>query len=185
MASPEQIYRIYAAIAAQAPAIRDEQTRQGDKVSGTVTLLLAGDRARLLRRWQDEMEELCGVLAGRHDDPYILESTQVFYWASLYAVSAGTTWSEIGFADLRQQAARSGIEDPDALLAQANRLADLGPDQAKPAKLYLLWWVADLLYRRLTPSDRQWSLEQIMEYDLQEMRKRSYLKSVLAEAGVG
>ncbi len=184
MASPEQIYRIYTGIAAHAAAIRDDQTRRGEKVSGTVNLLLSGDRGRLLRRWQDEMEELCGVLAGRHDDPYILESTQVFYWASLYAVSGGTTWAELGFADLRQQAARTGIEEPDALLAQAKRLAELGPDQAKPAKLYLLWWVADLLYRRLTPGDRQWSLEQIMEYDLQEMKKRPYLQAVLEEAGV-
>ncbi|MFW5751436.1 MAG: hypothetical protein ACOCZK_07295 [Planctomycetota bacterium] len=179
MASPEQIYRVYAELHANAQTVRDFQVAAGERVSGTVQLLLAGDRARLLARWGDEMTELCGVLDGSHADPYILEATQVFYWASLYAVTAGVSWEELHFVDLRQQAAAARIESVDRLRSQAQRLVDLGPERAGVQKPFLLWWIADGFYRAATPMERQWTLEQLMEYDLQEMKKRPYLAPIL------
>ena len=61
------------------------------------------------------------------------------------------------------------------------RLVGLGPTIAKPEKLFLLWNAADWIYRRQTKPDSQWSLEQLMEADLQDMKKRSYLEPILSQ----
>jgi len=179
MASPRRIYSIYAALARDAALVREFQQAQGEKVSGTVTLICAGDRLKPLARWGEEMHELCGVLAGTHDDSYLMEATQTFYWASLYAVMSGTSWEQLRFDEGRRAAATCGITSPGELQAAADRLVAQG-DQARPEKLFLLWNVADHLYRSLTDGDDQWSLEQMMEADLQDMKKRTYLAPILA-----
>ena len=183
MATPRRIYSIYLRLAESAELVRDFAQAKGDKVSGTVTLLLSGDRAKPLARWAEEMAELCGVLDGSHDDSYLMESTQTFYWASLYAAMARTTWDQLRFDEQRRVAATAGISTVPELRTAVTRLAGLGPDQAKPEKLFLLWNVADHLYRTHKPSDEQWSLEQLMEADLQDMKKRAYLEPILLEIG--
>jgi hypothetical protein len=125
------------------------------------------------------MAELCGVLDGSHDDPYIMEATQTFYWGSLYAVVQGSSWEDIGFDDQRQAAAGCGITTVDELRPAIERLVTLGPAEAKPVKLFLLWNVADLIYRRQTPRDDQRSMSELMDYDLHEMRSRDYLKPII------
>jgi len=166
MASPARIFAVYQCLSQQAETVRDFQLAAGDQVSGTVQMLLAGQRDRFLERWVEEMQELCDVLEGRHDDPYIVEATQCFYWASLFAVSGDADWVAIDFDALRRQVPATRIDGTDQLMAACRRLAELGPERAKPSKLFMLWLVADGLYRGRTAAGRQWSLEEIMEYDL-------------------
>jgi phosphoribosyl-ATP pyrophosphohydrolase len=180
MASPRRIYEIYRLLAENAQEIQDFQIAAGDKPSGTVGMLLKGDRQKFLTRWGEEMHELAGVIGGTHDDPYIVEATQCFYWTSLYAVSGGTSWDEIEFDQLRTQVGRTGIEDIGNLADTADRMVALG-EQAKPGKLFLLWHVADRLYREANKPDQQWSIEQMMEYDLADMKKRSYLAPLIRQ----
>ena len=181
MATPRRIYGIYLGLAQAADTLGDFLSAKGEQVSSTVTLLRQRDRDLLLRRWGEEMGELCGVLDGSHDDPYLMEATQCFYWASLYAASAGTSWTALDFEGQRRQAVVSGISSVTELLAACQRLVALGAAQARPEKLFLLWLVADRLYRLQTAPDQQWSLEQLMEADLQEMRKRPYLRPFIEQ----
>jgi hypothetical protein len=184
MASPRRIFRIYQRLAQNAETIRDFQIAKGEQVSGTVNLLLSGNRGKLLERWGDEMQEIGGVLQGTHKDPYILEATQCFYWASLYAVTGGLAWEDLDFADLpRQAAASAALGEVGLVLDLAAKLVGLGPEQAKPQKLFLLWWAMDHHYRHSPRFPQKWSLEQIMETDLQEMKTRGYLAPILAEVG--
>lgn len=179
MATPRRIFRIYHALGADAEVVRDFMQAKGDPVSSTVKNLCEKDAGKLLRKWGDEMEELAGVLDGTHEDPYIMEATQTFYWASLYAIVLGQSWEDIGFDLVRRESRTCGVDDMAALCANVKRLIGLGPEGAKPAKLFLLWNVADTFYRRQTPTEDQWSLEELMEYDLQEMKKREYLRPIL------
>ncbi len=75
-------------------------------------------------------------------------------------------------------AARAQVLDMAQLLGHADRLVALG-DAAKPSKLAMLWWVVDGFYRSATKPDKQWTVEQLMEYDWQEMRKRDYLVPIV------
>ncbi len=177
MASPRRIFRIYAQAATDAEVIRDFQQAMGKEVSGTVTLLCKRDPAKLLARWHEEMLELCGVLDGSHDDSFLMEATQTFYWASLYSAVSGATWEDLRFAEVRQQAAACGISSVPELRGALERLI-AAPD-IKPEKLFLLWNVADHLYRQKTPATDQWSLETLMEADLQEMKKREWMAPLL------
>lgn len=179
MATTRRIYSIYLSLAQSADTLRDFLVAKGDTVSSTVMMLADKNRSKLLARWGEEMDELCGVLDGSHDDPYLMEATQCFYWASLFAASAGTTWEALDFEAQRRAAVASGIGSVAELRAASVRLVSLGADHAKPEKLFLLWNVADHLYRQQTKPDQQWSLEQLMESDYQEMLKRPYLKPFL------
>lgn len=179
MASPRRIYSIYLMLAEGAGDLAEFLQAKGEELPGTVKLLLKGDRAKLLAKWGDEMEEICGVLDGSHDDPYILEATQTYYWASLYAATARLPWEALEFDAQRRAAATCGVATLDELRAQVKRAVELGPEQVKPAKLLLLWNVADTIYRRQTPAEDTWSLEQIMDADLHEMGKRAYLEPLL------
>lgn len=181
MASPRRIYRIYLRLAQSARELADFLAAKGEKVPGTLQLLIAQDRGKLLSRWGEEMDELCGVLDGSHHDPYIMESTQTFYWASLFAATGAVPWEELKFEDNRRLAATCGIETVDELRAGVKRLVEGGPAKAKAHKLFLLWNVADRIYRTQKPADKQWSLEELMEADLQEMKKRPYLEPILRE----
>jgi hypothetical protein len=183
MASPRRIYRIYFQLGTDAELVHEFQIANGEKPSGTVDLLRRKDAAKTLARWAEEMDELCGVLDGSHDDPYVMEATQTFYWASLYGFCSGVAWEDLDFDGNRRAAAAAGIDSPDELRAAVKRLADLGVAGAKPGKLFLLWNVADLLYRKQTPPDKQRALDEIMEIDLQEMRKRPYLHPILKMIG--
>ena len=180
MATPRRIFRIYESLCTDAELVRDFQQAMGEKVSSTVTALITKDRAKLLAKWGDEMGELCGVLDGTHDDPYLMESTQTWYWACLYAVTGAATWDSLNWSEAPRLAATSGIDSVEELKAAVERLIGLGPEGAKPEKLFLLWLVADRIYRRITPLDKQWSIDQLMEADLQDMKKRAYLHPVLA-----
>lgn len=180
MATPRRIFRIYESLCRDAELVRDFQQAKGEKVSSTVTAMIAKDRAKLLAKWGDEMGELCGVLDGSHDDPYLMEATQTYYWACLYAVTGGATWESVGWNEAPRLAATCGIDTVEELKTAVDRLLALGPDAAKPEKLFLLWLVADRNYRRITPPDKQWSIDQLMEADLQDMKKRPYLHPVLA-----
>ena len=180
MASPRRVYTIYQQLAQDAETVKEFQLAQGENVSGTVTLLLSGNREKLLQRWGEEMAELCGVLDGTHDDSYLMECTQCFYWGSLFAVTAQVTFDDLKLVDLMQQAAGiPQLATPGEVLTQAKRLVALGADQAKPQKCFLLWAACDAIYRRQTPPDQQWSLEQLMEADFQDMKKRSYLMPII------
>ena len=178
MTTPARIFEIYRQLAANAAEIRDFQVAKGEKVSGTVNMILAGDRQKFLSRWGEEMLELVGVIGGTHDDPYIVEATQCFYWASLYAVTGGVTWGEIDFDTLRVQVGRTGIDNIGDLATAAERLVAQG-EAAKPAKCFLLWHVADRLYRASVPAEKQWSIAAMMDYDLADMKKRPYLEPIL------
>jgi phosphoribosyl-ATP pyrophosphohydrolase len=178
MATPRRVYRIYAEIRAHAAEIREFLSAKGEK-SGTLDLLAAGDPAKPLKRFGEEMQELCGVLDGTHEDSYLMESTQTFYWASLFSTLRGASWEQLRFDENRRLAATCGIATVDELRASTQRLCELPPAQAKPEKLYLLWNVADRIYRLKTPAEQQWSLEQLMEADLQEMKKKAYLAPVI------
>lgn len=180
MTAPHRIFTIYERLHAHAAEIRDHMLAKGEAVSGTVTLLLTGDRGKLLRRFGEEMQELCGVIGGTHDDPYIVEATQCFYWASLFAVSGGCTWDSIAFDAQRTRVGSTGIDNIGDLIVNTERLVALG-ESAKPATCFLLWHVADRLYRAVTPPDKQWSIEQMMDYDLADMRKRWYLEPIIRE----
>jgi phosphoribosyl-ATP pyrophosphohydrolase len=179
MATPRRIFRIYHALGQDAETVRDFQLAQGQKVSGTVNMLIAKDAGKLLAKWGEEMAELCGVLDGSHDDPYIMESTQTFYWGSLYAVVQGMDWETLGFDQLRRDAATCGITTVEELRNAVVRLVGVGPEGAKPGKLFLLWNVADGIYRRQTPASDQRSLTELMDYDLHDMRQRSYLAPLI------
>ena len=179
MASPELIYRIYHALHAHAAEVRAFEESRGEKVSGTLTLLCDGDPARPLARWGEEMQELCGVLDGTHDDSYLMESTQVFYWGSLYGALRGATWESLAFEAQRAKAA-TAIASVGELRSAAERLVALGPGAAPPDKLFMLWNAADWIYRRSVPAEQQWSIDQLMAADLAEMRKRSYLLPIIA-----
>lgn len=177
MTTPRRIFRIYAQAAQDAELIRDFQQAQGEKVSGTVNLLIARDGAKLLRKWGEEMHELCGVLDGSHDDPYIMESTQTYYWGSLYAAVQGVSWEALGFDQLRRDAATCGIATVPELAAAVDRLVAT-PD-AKAEKLFLLWNVADLIYRRTVPVADQRSIDELMAYDFHEMTQRPWMAPLL------
>ena len=184
MASPRRIFRIYQRLAQDAETIRDFQIAKGEQVSGTVKLILSGDRGKLLARWGEEMQEIGGVLQGTHKDPYILEATQCFYWASLYAVTGGVTWEDLGFERLREQAATNhALADVGMVLEAAAKRVAAGPEVARPQKLFLLWWAMDSHYRHCRLFPQKWSIEQIMETDLQEMKTRSYLRPILDAVG--
>ena len=177
MASVRRIFRIYAQAAIDAETIRDFQQAQGEKVSGTVELLCQRDPAKLLARWGEEMHELCGVLDGTHQDSYLMEATQTWYWASLYAAVRGATWETLAFEDVRRMGATCGINSVPELRVAVDRL--LAVPEAKADKPFLLWCVADHLYRLQTPADQQWSLDQLMEADFQEMKKRPWMAPLL------
>lgn len=179
MTSPRRIYRIYHYLGQNAETVRDFSLAQGQPVSGTVERLIAKDRAKLLSRFGEEMAELCGVLDGTHDDSYLMEASQTWYWASLYAVTGGAAWEDLGQDDLPRLAVQSGIGSTEELRRAVTRLVELGPEQVKPAKPFLLWWAADRLYRQATPIEKQWSADQIMAADLADMKKRPYLEPVL------
>lgn len=179
MTTPRRIFRIYHALGQDAATVQDFQLAQGQKVSGTVKMLIAKDAGKLLAKWGEEMEELCGVLDGSHDDPYIMESTQTYYWGSLYAVVLGESWETLGFDQLRRDSATCGITTVDELRSAVGRLVAAGPAVAKPGKLFLLWNVADGIYRRQTPVADQRSLAELMAYDLHDMQSRSYLKPII------
>jgi hypothetical protein len=183
MATARRVYRIYETLGKNATEVRDFIAAKGEKVPGTVERLIARDRAMLLARWSDEMNELCGVLDGSHHDPYLMEATQTFYWASLFAVSSGSDWDSVKFDSGRRQASLCGIATVPELRAAVKRLIEMGADKAKPEKLFLLWNVADHLYREKTPTEKQWTLDQLMEADLQEMKKRKYLEPILSQIG--
>jgi phosphoribosyl-ATP pyrophosphohydrolase len=178
MTTPRRIFRIYHALGLEAETVRDVQLAMGKEVSGTVKLLIAKDAGKLLRKWGEEMVELCGVLDGSHPDPYIMEATQTFYWGSLYAVVQGCDWETLGFDQVRREAAACGISTVPELRAAVERLVAVGP-AAKPGKLFLLWNVADSIYRHQTPADGQRSLAELMDYDLHEMSGRDYLKPII------
>jgi phosphoribosyl-ATP pyrophosphohydrolase len=180
MATPRRIFSIYHQLAANAAEIRDFVIAKGEK-SGTLDLLVKGDRTKLLARWGEEMTELCGVLDGTHNDSYLMEATQTFYWGCLFAVSGGATWETIAFDTGRRQAATCKIDTVPEVRASVDRLIGLGAANIKPEKLFLVWNAADWIYRRQTPADKQWSLEQLMEADLQDMKKRSYLVPIINE----
>lgn len=180
MATPRRIFRIYQRLAKDAVEIREFVAAKGEK-SGTLDLLVSGDRGKLLKRWGEEMEELCGVLDGTHQDSYLMEATQTFYWASLFAVSGGATWESIGFDAVRNQAATCKMDLVAEIRNAVGRLVGIGADAVKPEKLFLVWNAADWIYRRRTLADKQWSIEQLMEADLQEMKKRWYLEKIIAE----
>ncbi len=179
MATPRRIVRIYAALAAHSSEVAGFLAASGGS-SATVKLLEARDAATLLRRWGEEMQELCGVLDGTHHDSYLMEATQTFYWASCFAAVRQVAWEDLAFDDLARQAVNSGIGSAIELRANCARLASLAPDVAKPSKLFLLWRVAERLYRSMTKPENQWSLEQMLEADLQEMKKRPYLAPILS-----
>ncbi len=181
MASPRRVFRIYESLFAHAAEIRDFMQAKGEAVPGTVKLLLAGDRNKLLSRWGEEMEELCGVLDGSHLDSYLMESTQTFYWGSLFAVSGGANWDVIDFDNGRRQAGASSLDMVTEIRSATKRMVELGAEKVKPNKLFLLWHAADWIYRRQTLPENQWSIEQLMEADLQEMKKRPYLEPILKE----
>ncbi|MDA3962243.1 MAG: hypothetical protein PF961_15750 [Planctomycetota bacterium] len=182
MATPRRIFHIYERLYQSAAEVRDFQVAKAEKVSGTVNLLLSGDRAKLLERWGEEMSEIGGVLQGTHKDPYILEATQCFYWACLFTVTGGTSWDELAFEGLAQQAAgHASLQEAGMILDQATKLVAAGVDAAKPSKLFLLWWAMDNQYRHSSLFPDRWSVEQIMEADLQEMKTRSYLRPILTE----
>jgi hypothetical protein len=101
------------------------------------------------------------VLDGSHDDSYLMESTQTFYWGSLYCAVRGANWETLGFEAARSQAPVCGISSVPELRAAVERL--MATPDAKPEKVFLLWNVADCLYRQQTPAADQWSLEQLME----------------------
>jgi hypothetical protein len=44
-----------------------------------------------------------------------------------------------------------------------------------------VWNAADWIYRRQQPKEKQWTIEQLMEADLQDMKKRSYLVPIINE----
>ena len=178
MATPRRIFSIYHQLAANAAEIRDFVIAKGEK-SGTLDLLVKGDRTKLLARWGEEMAELCGVLDGTHNDSYLMEATQTFYWGCLFAVSGGATWESIAFDAGRRQAATCKIDTVPEVRASVDRLIGLGADHIKPEKLFLVWNAADWIYRRQTPAEKQWSLEQLMEADLHDMKKRSYLVPII------
>jgi hypothetical protein len=180
MASPRRIFRIYHALHQHAGEIRDFLSAKGDDIPGTIKLLLAGNRVKLLTRWGEEMNELCGVLDGSHDDSYLMESTQTYYWGCLFAVTGGATWDGLKFDELRRQAGGTALASIDDIRVAVKRLVDLG-EQAKCEKVFLLWNAADWVYRRQTPAEAQWSIEQLMEADLQDMKKRPYLAPILEQ----
>jgi len=182
MSVAAKLYAVYQTIARDAQAIRESQLTAGEEVSGTVQRFIDGDAEFILHRWGEEMGELCGVIAGTHKDPYILEATQVFYWSCCYGVVRGATWEEIDFDRQYLEAPRLGIDIVDRLIDVVERLVAMGAD-AKPSKLFLLFSVADTLYRQKTPAANQRTLAEILEVDLQEMRKRPYLASILEEVG--
>lgn len=181
MATPRRIFRIYQQLGQDAELIRDFAQAKGDKVSGTVDLLCRKDAAKLLAKWGVEMEEVCGVLDGTHDDPYCLEAVQTYYWAALYAVVQGATWEDLDWENTRIAAGATGIGSTEELRTAVARLVEAGPEKIKPAKLLLLWHVADRLYRSAVALDQQLTIEQIMECDLTEMKKREYLRPILAQ----
>ncbi len=183
MASPRRIFRIYHQLGQDAELLRDFLQAKGDKVPGTVNLLCQKDAGKLLAKWGVEMDELCGVLDGSHDDPFTMEANQTYYWASLYAVVQGLGWDELGWDALRAgcSANATGVGTIADLRTQVTRLVEAGPEAAKPPKLFLLWLAAYRLYCGQTPAEQQISLEQLMEVDLHEMRSRVYLEPILRQ----
>ncbi|MCS6970570.1 MAG: hypothetical protein RMM29_00010 [Planctomycetota bacterium] len=180
MTTPRRIFRIYEALARDAELVRDFQIARGEKVSGTVQLLVERDAERMLRRWGEEMQELADVLDGIHEDPYIVEASQTYYWACLYAVTQGCRWEDLGFELLPREAMSSGMTTTRELRGAVQRVVERGT-AAPPVKLFVLWLVADVLYRRQTPPEAQRSLAEIMAYDLAQMRRRDYLHPLLAK----
>ena len=85
------------------------------------------------------------------------------------------------FERVRRESSTTKLDDVPAVRALVERIMGLTPEAVKPEKLFLVWNAADWIYRRKTPEDKQWSLEQLMEADLQDMKKRWYLGPIIAE----
>ncbi len=183
MADAETLYEVCRELGRQAATIRDVEVAAGRPPSTTIEHLVAGDPAAALIRWGEEMYELTGVLNGTHDHPYIMEAAQVWHWACLHAVLHGAAWSELDVTACLLRAPTLRLDDTNRLLDVVDRLVALGAE-APPAKPFLLWFVAGYLYRQQTPHDRQWSQEQILEVDRQEMIKQAYMRPILAEYGL-
>jgi hypothetical protein len=167
-----RVYAIYRELARQAPAIRAAAEADGEAVSGTIQLLTNGDRAKPLARWAEEMAELEGVLDGSHDDPYALEATQCFYWASLYAALGGADWRAL---DPFARPALPGT----ALAAAAQQVAAAG-SSADASPLFGLWLAAYRRYRATPRFAPHAELDAILAEDLAEMATRAYLRPILA-----
>jgi len=177
MTTPRRLFRIYDQLRRDAPLIADFLSAKGEAIPGTVARLIAGDRAKLLAKWGEEMHELCGVLDGSHDDPFTMESTQTYYWACLYATVCGASWEDLAYDEQWRTSATCGITTIPELRAAVDRL--VATPEAKPAKLFLLWCVAYRCYEAKTPVEDRFSVEQVLEIDFQELRKRAYVAPIL------
>ena len=76
-------------------------------------------------------------------------------------------------------AKKTGIDNVPALGEAVKRLIALPVEKAKPEKLFMLWMVADYIYRDTVAPDDQFDMSTIMQADLADMEKRAYLQPLI------
>ena len=118
---------------------------------GAATAALALSRAR------EELEELRGVLAGTHSDPFVLEVSQVWYWCCVSALLSGLSYDDWS-PHQAWRGDRGGARAPECgrILAEAGRA----------------------MAGRLEPREA-------LRYDLVQLRAKDYLADFFAQQDGG
>lgn len=182
MARPDYLYRLIAALAAEAGTVRDFEVAAGRPVPTLVALFSSGDRSAALKAFGAALNRCCAVLEGSEPAPWIITAGEAFVMACATS-AASTSWDELDWNRQRDAASRAGFDEPKPLAALALRLGDTDPVRVAPGKPLLLWCAVDRLYRLRTVSDQQWTLEQIFEAALAGLRKQPWMIPLLRAAG--
>lgn len=145
--------------------------------SGTSRLLRDANPS-VIGRIQDELTELAGVLDGSHKhsnqrDDAVLEASQCFYWIAVESIRSRIEWDEVR-PDRALDVAVASVDAGSAsmlLKAEAGSLTLINPAVAN----HVLTMIAESV-RSLGVDPRE-----IVEYDLRDLRARSYLAGYFAE----
>ncbi len=161
--------------------LRDNDLESESDTSRRLRRTDGGLRARLA----DELRELAGVLEGehRHSDfasDVLLEASQAIYWALLVAIHAGATWER-----LRPDRALATAEDslPATTMAKLLRADAHDWQHANPDKHEVVS-SAHATLALVGQACRSGGMDPLVavQFDLNELRARSYLSGYFASA---
>ncbi|RLI97397.1 MAG: hypothetical protein DRO99_03100 [Candidatus Aenigmatarchaeota archaeon] len=153
--------------------LRDNPQVEG---SGTSRNLKFPDFALFGRRLSDELDEVRGVLEGRHahtgdlKNDFVTEAHQAWYWLALADVATGLQYDRV----MPHAHAESGYESSDADYPFINTT---GTQELIGTTERCMRFIGGMCRRAGV------STGDIAVYDLEEMKERAYLHEALKEAG--
>ena len=157
MRSIEDLYLRYELLAAAADELLDFAVAKGTPRPAVLDLLAAGDPASALAAWAEAVTGLSRTLATGAGDPYLVASARILGGCCAHAVLRCAAWEELAVAEQYRRGPAAGMDDPGGLPELCERLVSLA--EPPPAKLFLIWGIADAVYRKRTPVVKQRPVE--------------------------